>query len=96
MADRQLWPALPRRPALAQRGFEVIDRWGGNAAHGEVMSRPDQHDAFDRLCSAAKRRKGGGSNAAGIDIAGMRRDHCLGYHGCGRSRIAQKALNLNA
>jgi hypothetical protein len=80
----------------AQRGFKVINRWSGNTAHRQVMSRPNQHDAFDPLYSAAKRREGGGSNAAGIDIAGMRRDHCLGHHGLKRSRIGQKALNLNA
>ena len=55
-----------------------------NAAHGDVMCRPNQHDAGDRVLIVLKRCKCCCSDVTGIDVASVRRDQCLWRQPSGR------------
>ena len=62
--------------------LEGIVFWSSNAAHGDIMCRPNQHDADDedRVLIILKRCKCCCSDVTGIDVASMRRDQCFGRH----------------
>jgi hypothetical protein len=51
-----------------------------NAVHEDIMCRPNQHDARDRVPMTLKRCKCRCSDVTGIDVASVRRDQCFRPH----------------
>lgn len=78
----------------AKRSIEDIDRWGNNAADGDIMDRSDQHDACDRMRAISKRCECRGSNAARIGIACVRCDQRFGCDVLRRRHIGEQLQNL--
>ena len=62
--------------------------------HVEVMCWTDQHDTRDRLRAVPKRCECRGSNAAGINIACVRCNQCLGHDVWRRRHIGEQLQNL--
>ena len=58
----------------AEGGLESILCGSSNAAHRDVVCRPNQHDARDRSSIVLQRCECRGSNLSGIDVARVRRD----------------------
>ena len=58
--------------------LEGIVFGSSNTAHGEIMCRPNQHDARDRVPITLKRCKCCCSDVTGVDVASVRRDQCFG------------------
>ena len=73
--------SFSRSTGIAERRLENVGARNCNPAQCYVVRGSDYDHAFDPLCPLAQGHESNGSNLAGIDITGVRRDDCLDLPG---------------